>query len=683
MHIDDLELIGKGSTASVYKYGDDKVLKVYDSKRYRDRPDFVKREADITRAVCESGLPAADCRGLIDVDGFHCAIYDMAEGEPLGDKILAEPAELGSWVRRMADMAKAIHSTRAVSEVMTPVRLLSKLFPYMEAWLDGKEMERYRELAGIVPDRGYMVHTDFHFDNVLVKDGMVRLIDVGGMSHGHPVYDLLSLYRRAYFPDETRSKLSPEANTRFYRIFLNEYFGDALTPEAFEVLEEILAFLTKIIRVSVPCAKGAPDTFDEEERRQRTGLLKDLLNEDPHRLRQQFERLDKMLFGTVFLKGRIDSENAHQTEEELNERRPDIIDASLLSYISSAGLRVLLRYSKGRSGKLTVASVSDPVYEILETTGFAQIFNVTRRLHEVGIKDCKLLGRGYCASVYRLDSERVIKVYDAPRHAYDPEAVKTENEISRKVFLSGLPSVICYDTVKCNGYFAGIYELVDGNTMGNVIYEDPSLLEPLTVKMAQIGRRMNSTDAAGFGLGPATYILTRRRSRMLPYLTDEETALVDALIRAVPDRGKLVHGDYHVENVMVQNGEIVLIDVGGMSCGHPVFDLLCLYMKTTESGYLETKLDMEACSGIWECYIREYFGETLTDALLEDLTAILRLFTDIYMLPAYCAIAASTPEPSGEALERIRERVKGISAYTPERLKKLFDSTDTLYEHII
>ena len=80
MHIDELELIGKGSTASVYKYGDDKVLKVYDSKRYRDRPDFVKREADITRAVCESGLPAADCRGLIDVDGFHCAIYDMAEG---------------------------------------------------------------------------------------------------------------------------------------------------------------------------------------------------------------------------------------------------------------------------------------------------------------------------------------------------------------------------------------------------------------------------------------------------------------------------------------------------------------------------------------------------------------------------------------------------------------------------
>ena len=102
---------------------------------------------------------------------------------------------------------------------MTPVRLLSKLFPYMEAWLDTKDMERYRELAGIVPDRGYMVHTDFHFDNVLVKDGMIRLIDVGGMSHGHPVYDLLSLYRRAYFPYLARLPVPDHDRNKRNRLF--------------------------------------------------------------------------------------------------------------------------------------------------------------------------------------------------------------------------------------------------------------------------------------------------------------------------------------------------------------------------------------------------------------------------------------------------------------------------------
>ena len=56
---------------------------------------------------------------------------------------------------------------------------------------------------------------------------------------------------------------------------------------------------------------------------------------------------------TVFLEGRIDTNNAAQTEKEIsdavNGRGEDVqnivIDAEALEYISSAGLRVLMKQS--------------------------------------------------------------------------------------------------------------------------------------------------------------------------------------------------------------------------------------------------------------------------------------------------------------------------------------------------
>ena len=53
------------------------------------------------------------------------------------------------------------------------------------------------------------------------------------------------------------------------------------------------------------------------------------------------------------LNGRIDSSNAEQAEEEINTIKaahselPYILDAEKLEYISSAGLRVILRLRKG------------------------------------------------------------------------------------------------------------------------------------------------------------------------------------------------------------------------------------------------------------------------------------------------------------------------------------------------
>ena len=86
---------------------------------------------------------------------------------------------------------------------------------------------------------------------------------------------------------------------------------------------------------------------------------------------------------TLALEGRLDTITSPQLDEALDastERVTDLtLDLQELTYISSAGLRVLLRALKKMNaggGKLHVTTVNDTIMEIFEVTGFAEILNI-------------------------------------------------------------------------------------------------------------------------------------------------------------------------------------------------------------------------------------------------------------------------------------------------------------------
>ena len=86
---------------------------------------------------------------------------------------------------------------------------------------------------------------------------------------------------------------------------------------------------------------------------------------------------------TINLIGRVDSSNADQTEEAIlmkiyeTNASSVILNMKQLEYISSAGLRILLRLKK--SGKdVSVTNVSPEIYEVLEITGFTELVTVKK-----------------------------------------------------------------------------------------------------------------------------------------------------------------------------------------------------------------------------------------------------------------------------------------------------------------
>lgn len=79
--------------------------------------------------------------------------------------------------------------------------------------------------------------------------------------------------------------------------------------------------------------------------------------------------------------GRIDGSNAREFETALHATLGEnddalILDMQSLSYISSAGLRVILMAAKmlqRRGGKFVVCSLSDSINEVFEISGFNRI----------------------------------------------------------------------------------------------------------------------------------------------------------------------------------------------------------------------------------------------------------------------------------------------------------------------
>ena len=94
----------------------------------------------------------------------------------------------------------------------------------------------------------------------------------------------------------------------------------------------------------------------------------------------RFRKEDAKL--TVELKGRLDTSTSPELETELKPLLKGttelIVELSELAFITSAGLRVLLKAAQAMEGQgeMTVRNPNSEVREIFEVTGFGSIFNI-------------------------------------------------------------------------------------------------------------------------------------------------------------------------------------------------------------------------------------------------------------------------------------------------------------------
>lgn len=320
---------------------------------------------------------------------------------------------------------------------------------------------------------------------------------------------------------------------------------------------------------------------------------------------------------TVFLCGHIDSANAAEIEDKITSEREKtpsdniIIDAEKLEYISSAGLRIILRIRKDMPD-LKIINVSPEVYEILDMTGFTEMITVEKAYRIISVDGCEVIGQGANGKVYRIDRDTIVKVYLNSDSLPD---IHRERELARKAFVLGIPTAIPYDVVRVGEGYGSVFELLNAKSFAKIIIEEPDKLDEVIIMSVDLLKKIHGTVVKKGDMPDMKKVVLGWAEFLKDYLPEEQYNKLHSLVEAVPEDNHMMHGDYHLKNVMLQDGEVLLIDMDTLCMGHPIFELASVFNAYVGFSELDHSVSMsflgiphETAEKIWERTIRLYLG---------------------------------------------------------------------------
>ena len=333
-----------------------------------------------------------------------------------------------------------------------------------------------------------------------------------------------------------------------------------------------------------------------------------------------------MEMATIRLSGRIDSGNAAQVEQDILaqlEGKTDlspVLDASSLEYISSAGLRLILRLRKTYPD-LRITGVCSEVYEILEMTGFTEMMPVEKAYRVVSVDGCEEIGRGANGTIYRIDKDNVVKVYN---NADALDEIQHEREVAKLALILGIPTAISYDVVKVGDSYGSVFELLNARSFSRILASDPEKLDWCVKEYVDMLRKIHSTLVPPGKLPDMKETALSWARFMQDYLPEESGKKLLALIEAVPHDDHMIHGDYHTKNLELQGDEVLLIDMDTLAVGHPIFELASMYNSFIGYSELDHEVirqfqgfDFETGKTFWRRTLSAYLGTNNEQKLRE------------------------------------------------------------------
>ena len=319
----------------------------------------------------------------------------------------------------------------------------------------------------------------------------------------------------------------------------------------------------------------------------------------------------------IEVKGRVDSGNIAEVEADIAAKMegvpkdtPIVIDAGNLEYISSAGLRALLRLKKAYPD-FTIRDVSPEVYEILEMTGFTEIMNVNKAYRKVDVTGCEVIGEGANGKVYRIDRDNVVKTY---KNADALAEIQNEREVAKLALILGIPTAISYDVVMVDDSYGSVFELLDADSFADVLAEEPERMEWCVDEYVKLLRLLHSTVVPEGKLPPIKDLAISWAEGAKTFLTEEEGTKLLQMIKDVPDRDTMVHGDCHTKNIVLAGDEVMVIDMDTLAVGHPIFEFGQMYSSFI--GFSEYNhniiknfqgYDFETSNKFWHETLLKYF----------------------------------------------------------------------------
>ncbi len=375
---------------------------------------------------------------------------------------------------------------------------------------------------------------------------------------------------------------------------------------------------------------------------------------------------------TICIGGRVDASNAADVEKDIAQARSTapnasvVIDAKNLDYISSAGLRIFLRLRK-EDPKLAIVNVSSEVYDILEMTGFTEMMTVKKAYRILSADGCEMIGKGANGAVYRYDEETIIKVY------FNPDAlpeIQRERELARKALVLGINTAIPYDIVRIGEGYGTVMELLAASSLSKMIKKDPENLDLPLKYYVDMLKQIHSTHVKSGDMPDMKQVALEWAAFDRDYLPEDMGNKLYKMVEAVPEQNTMLHGDYHTNNVMVRDGEALLIDMDTLCVGHPIFEFGSMFNAFI--GFSEVDHDIilgflgiphEVAVKFWRKSLAMYF-ETQDESRINEIENKARII-------GYMRLLRRT-------IRRNEANREQMTEFYRDRLLKLLSSVDEL-----
>ena len=327
-------------------------------------------------------------------------------------------------------------------------------------------------------------------------------------------------------------------------------------------------------------------------------------------------RIDKDIL-YIAIEGRIDASNASEAEEKVfaikneNKDKHTVIDADKLEYISSAGLRVVLKLRK-EDPKLAIINVASEVYEVFDMTGFTEMVTVEKAYPRMSVEGCEFIAKGANGAVYRYNDETILKIYFEKDSL--PE-IKQERENARRAFVLGVNTAIPYGIVRVGEYYGTVTELLSAVSISKLIRQNPEDTSAAAKYYVDLLKEIHAIEVEDGEVPDMKEVVLSWVDFVEKYIPEDQAKKLRALVEAVPKCNTLLHGDYHTNNIMVQNGEPLLIDMDTLCMGHPIFELAAMFNAFV--GYSEVNhqnmIDFygytyETAGKFWNKILKMYLG---------------------------------------------------------------------------
>jgi len=222
--LDNMQLVGSGMSADIYKIEDNKVLKLFKAEYGNEVPAY---EGWIMECVNKLNINAPHYYGMKTINDRVGVIYDYIDGKSLINVLMKNPLSIAGYGKLLAKEQYAINQKKVDGLLNEKERFKNQI-----ERSKGKLGAYYAEVLNDLENKAkenYVCHGDFHPGNIMMQNGKPVVIDWMNAYSGTRAGDAARSYMMIISPNipdvfrGVRKILLKIVKRKLARSFIKEY----------------------------------------------------------------------------------------------------------------------------------------------------------------------------------------------------------------------------------------------------------------------------------------------------------------------------------------------------------------------------------------------------------------------------------------------------------------------------